>query len=123
MLSTNIAKFDHSQNPIENIIHRLSEPTIRLAFKAAMQLLGKEFVSGVDIETAIKNSNTDIKKGYIYSYDMLGEGARNQTQADKYFKSYIEALEALKDIDNDKPLFKRPNISVKLSALHLDMSY
>ena len=118
MLSSNIAKFDHSKNPIENIIHRLSEPTIRLAFKAAMQLLGKEFVAGVDIEKAIKNSNTDIKKGYIYSYDMLGEGARDQVQADKYFKSYTNALEALKDIDNDKPLFKRPNISVKLSALH-----
>ena len=118
MLSSNISKFDDSKNPIENIIHRLSEPTIRLAFKAAMQLLGKEFVAGVNIEKAIKNSNTDIKKGYIYSYDMLGEGARDQRQADKYFKSYIEALEALKNIDIDKPLFKRPNISVKLSALH-----
>jgi RHH-type transcriptional regulator, proline utilization regulon repressor / proline dehydrogenase / delta 1-pyrroline-5-carboxylate dehydrogenase len=118
MLSSNITKFDQSKNPIENIIHRLSEPTLRLAFKAAMQLLGKEFVAGVNIEKAIKTSNTDIKKGYIYSYDMLGEGARDASQADKYFQSYISALEALKNIDQDMPLFKRPNISVKLSALH-----
>ena len=118
MLSSNITKFDRSKNPIENIIHRLSEPTLRLAFKAAMQLLGKEFVAGVNIEKAIKTSNTDIKKGYIYSYDMLGEGARDASQADKYYQSYISALEALKNIDQDMPLFKRPNISVKLSALH-----
>jgi RHH-type transcriptional regulator, proline utilization regulon repressor / proline dehydrogenase / delta 1-pyrroline-5-carboxylate dehydrogenase len=123
MLSSNLAEFEDSKNPIENILHRLSEPSMRLAFKAAMQILGKEFVAGTNIKKALKNTKSDYQKGYCFSYDMLGEGARTEKQAQEYLTSYLDALTALKDIDKDKPLLERPNISVKLSALHPRYEY
>lgn len=119
MTSSNLANFEDSSNPIEVALHKLSEPAIRLGLKSAMQLLGKEFVAGETISSAIKRSKTDYKMGYTFSYDMLGEGARNEKQAQKYLKEYLGAIEALKDFNNqEESIYKRPNVSVKLSALH-----
>lgn len=119
MTSSNLANFEDSTNPIEVALHKLSEPAIRIALKSAMQLLGKEFVAGEKISSAIKRSKTDYKMGYTFSYDMLGEGARTHKQAEKYLGEYLGAIEALKDFNNkEESIYKRPNVSVKLSALH-----
>ena len=123
MTSSHLAGYEDSRNPIENVIHRLSEPAMRLAFKSAMQLMGNEFVAGTTIKKALKNTKAEYKKGYSFSYDMLGEGARTEAQAGKYLASYIDSLTALKDVDKDKSLYARPNISVKLSALHPRYEY
>ena len=34
-------------------------------------------------------------KGYTYSYDMLGEGARTMADADRYFDAYMTAIDAI----------------------------
>jgi RHH-type proline utilization regulon transcriptional repressor/proline dehydrogenase/delta 1-pyrroline-5-carboxylate dehydrogenase len=50
---------------------------------------------------------------------MLGEGARTFTQAEDYFTSYLHAIHALgKTTSKDMPMFDKPSISIKLSALH-----
>ena len=49
---------------------------------------------------------------------MLGEGARTQADAERYFASYAAAIDAIGRSAGNEPLPNRPGISVKLSALH-----
>lgn len=118
MTSSSLANLENSNNLIAKAIHSMSEPFTRIALKAAMELLGKDFVAGQTIETALAKTKLEQKQGYSFSYDMLGEGARTEKQAKKFFANYMGALDALKDTDKDKPLFFRPNVSIKLSAIH-----
>ena len=59
------------------------------------------------------------KKGYRFSYDMLGEGARTDADADRYFSIYREALGRIAlQSQQSTAAGQRPGLSVKLSALH-----
>jgi RHH-type proline utilization regulon transcriptional repressor/proline dehydrogenase/delta 1-pyrroline-5-carboxylate dehydrogenase len=57
------------------LIKRLGEPVVRTAVARAMRIMGQQFVLGQTIEEGIKRGEALRKKGYTYSYDMLGEGA------------------------------------------------
>lgn len=82
----------------------------------AFKELGKEYILGEDIESAVKNAKSLKKDGYLISYDMLGEGARTNLQAEYYLDAYRLAAEKAK---NDKEsIFENDTISLKLSALH-----
>ena len=35
------------------------------------------------------------KMGYRYSFDMLGEAAMTQADADRYFQDYVDAIHAI----------------------------
>jgi RHH-type transcriptional regulator, proline utilization regulon repressor / proline dehydrogenase / delta 1-pyrroline-5-carboxylate dehydrogenase len=102
---------------IGKIAQRLGLPTVRTAARQAMRLLGHQFVLGETIEDALSRGREARKKGYRYSYDMLGEGARTARDADRYFESYAHAIEAIGASAEGK-LPARPGISIKLSALH-----
>ncbi len=92
---------------------RLSLPVIRQAMAQAIKMLGGQFVCGQDIGEAIANANTWKEDGYtLFSYDMLGEGARTAEAAAQYFNHYKAAIEAVGKTKNGD------SISVKLSALH-----
>jgi RHH-type proline utilization regulon transcriptional repressor/proline dehydrogenase/delta 1-pyrroline-5-carboxylate dehydrogenase len=56
--------------------------------------------------------------GYRFSYDMLGEAARTQEDAKKYYASYVNAIDAIGNAAKGSSPAKNPGISVKLSALH-----
>lgn len=109
---------DTPQNILSSLVKRMGTPTVRLATRKAMQLLGHQFVLGETIQKAIERAKTQEAKGYRYSYDMLGEGARTARDAERYFQSYANAIEAIGKSAGDKSLPDRPGISVKLSALH-----
>ena len=49
---------------------------------------------------------------------MLGEGARTEADAQRYFHSYARAIDAIALTAGNARLPERPGISVKLSALH-----
>ena len=53
----------------------------------------------------------------LCSYDMLGEGARTLADAQRYRKSYEQALDAIGSQRKGTPLHERSSLSVKLSAL------
>ena len=59
---------------------------------------------------------------FLYSFDMLGEGARTAADAERYFDSYANAIDAIGKSAGNAALPKRQTggfgISVKLSALH-----
>ena len=116
---TNRTKDQKSQYGImKKMVGRLGEPVIRKAVRQSMELMGSQFVMGVDIHKALKRAVPTEKKGYTYSYDMLGEGARTMEDADRYFQSYLNAIEAIGIAANGKGPIKSPGISVKLSAIH-----
>lgn len=102
---------------LDGVLSRVGEPFIREAMVRAMQVLGKQFVLGTDIEDAVQNAQGLRQQGYRMSYDILGEAARTAIDAERYFNSYLEAIHYIGERGSQDEV-KRPGISVKLSALH-----
>jgi RHH-type proline utilization regulon transcriptional repressor/proline dehydrogenase/delta 1-pyrroline-5-carboxylate dehydrogenase len=105
-------------NLLKRTVGRLGEPVIRRAVRYAMQIMGTQFVLGTNIQSALKRARDMEAKGYRYSYDMLGEGARTMADADRYFESYMMAIEKIGKEANGRGPLVSPGISVKLSAIH-----
>ncbi len=105
---------------VSKLTKKTGEPFIRAAVKAAMRIMGEQFVLGRNIKEAIKRGEGIIKKNEAdcYSFDMLGEGARTENDAAKYMESYANAINILTESlkGNGSP-FLSSGISVKLSAL------
>lgn len=95
---------------------RLGLPIIRQAIAQAIKLLGGQFVCGRTIEEAIANAAKTPNA--VFSFDMLGEGARTEEAALHYFHSYQQAIKAVGTQRDTRNLYKGNGISVKLSALH-----
>src|SRR3546814_14236938 len=55
---------------------------------------------------------------YRYSFDMLGEAALTQDDADRYLQAYNDAIAAIGRGGPFENEISAPSISVKLSALH-----
>lgn len=103
---------------LKRTLGRLGEPVIRKSVNFAMKIMGKQFVMGQNIEEALERAVEAEKKGYVYSYDMLGEGARTAKDAERYYQSYVDAIHAIGKAANGRGPIKSPGISVKLSAIH-----
>jgi len=90
-------------------------PVVRAALRQSMQLLGHAFIVAETIDAALERGRTDPELA-LCSFDMLGEGARTEADAQRYFDSYAHAIEAL---GRQAPgaTHARSGISVKLSAL------
>ncbi len=103
---------------LRGLAAKLGGPIIRQALKQAMRVIGAQFVLGETIDEGLAHSSTWLKKGFRFSYDILGEGARSDAQAQAYVKAYHAAIARIGDSAKNIPLFEAPSISVKLSALH-----
>lgn len=112
-----------SRSTLEGPLSKLGEPVIRKALSEAMKVLGSQFVIGQGVEEAMKNAaSLEEDKGYLFSYDMLGEAARTHEDAETYFKSYETAIDSIGRSKYRKGQ-NHPGISVKLSALHPRFSF
>ena len=110
---------DTSAKSVSSMLSRLSEPVIRAALKEAMRILGNQFVMGATIDEALKRSRSKQNKIFQFSYDMLGEAAISQHDADRYYSIYLNAIRVLaSQRDISQNIYTAPNVSVKLSALH-----
>ena len=101
---------------VDALIKRLGLPAVRAATRQAMRLLGSHFVLGQTIKEALARAGSH--RAFLYSFDMLGEGARTGADARHYLDSYAHAIEAIGKTAGNASLPRRPGISVKLSALH-----
>ncbi len=106
------------EGTIGRLAKRLGVPAVRAATRQAMRLMGSHFVLGETIEAALAQAEPHSAGAPRYSFDMLGEGARTASDAERYLNSYASAIEAIGGTADDRPLPDRPGISVKLSALH-----
>lgn len=123
MLTGRVTSLDSREtspaNLLSKLINRAGEPVIRAAMNQAMRIMGKQFVLGRSINEAIKNGKSYRKKGYTYSFDMLGEAAFTDPDAERYFRSYRDAVQTLgARMDEWREDAPKPTISIKLSALH-----
>jgi RHH-type proline utilization regulon transcriptional repressor/proline dehydrogenase/delta 1-pyrroline-5-carboxylate dehydrogenase len=100
------------------LVGRAGEPAIRLAVRQAMRIMGHQFVMGRTITEALERSRKGEQAKYLYSFDMLGEAAFTQADADRYFAAYRDAIGAIGAGGPYPDVFAAPSISVKLSALH-----
>lgn len=105
-------------NALTKSFARLSAPIMRLAMVQAMKILGQQFVTGVTIDDALNRIQPRFEKGFSFSFDMLGEAAMTQDDADRYFKDYLNAIEAVGKHAQGQDIYRANSISVKLSAIH-----
>ena len=103
---------------LRGMVRRLGEPVIRTAVGRAMREMGAQFVLGRDIREAMRGARTMGKRGYTYSYDMLGEAARTEDDAIRYHGAYAQAIATIGSAARTDDIRTNPGISVKLSALH-----
>lgn len=111
-----------TQKTLSSGLSGLGKPVIREATVQAIRIMGRQFVLGQTIKEAMERGRSFAEKGYCFSYDMLGEGARTAEDAERYFKAYTDAIDAIgqnPDFDAENP----SGISVKLSALHPRYEY
>ena len=105
-------------NNIHLLIKKFGEPFIRKAVRAAMKEMGNQFVLGQSIEKAVKRGKLSQKKGYNFSYDMLGEAALTNKDATIYTNAYAETISYLSKYCTSDDVRDNPGISIKLSALY-----
>ena len=98
---------------LKRLIGRAGEPFVRQAVGAAMKMMGEIFVMGRSIDEAMRRMARPEHAGFTASFDMLGEAARTHEDAQRYFRSYTDAVDAV-----GRNAGAGHSISVKLSALH-----
>ncbi|WP_416547141.1 bifunctional proline dehydrogenase/L-glutamate gamma-semialdehyde dehydrogenase PutA [Limnohabitans sp. DCL3] len=112
----------HSEGTMLSALTRLmgkgSEPLIRQGVQLAMLMLGAQFVSGETVKAALQHARALEAQGFRYSYDMLGEAALTEADAQRYMRAYVDAIHAIGKASNGQGVIQGPGISIKLSALH-----
>ncbi|MFM6853243.1 MAG: proline dehydrogenase family protein, partial [Sphingopyxis sp.] len=104
---------------LSRLITRAGEPVIRRGVDMAMELMGEQFVMGETIDAALKRARRMEEKGFLYSYDMLGESATTADDAARYLADYTRAIHAIgAAAAGGRGVWAEPGISIKLSALH-----
>ena len=96
----------------------LSRTALRPLVIDGIRRFGEQFVFAPDLGTAIGRAARRPDPREVYSYDMLGEGARTQHDARRNFDAYAHAIAALRQAAQPGPWQRRDGISVKLSAIH-----
>jgi len=101
------------------LFKRLGAQTVVAATVRAIQLLGRQFVLGRSITEAMGEAASARKAqaGTRFSYDMLGEGARTEADAQRYLASYLNAIQAIAGAKSMAGPEGADGISIKLSAL------
>ena len=104
----------------KSAVARLSGPVIRKAVMQAMRIMGHQFVFGRTIKEALKHREKRDAGNRLFSFDMLGEGARTAADAERHQSLYRQVIgevgKAIKDEGDD--IANRSSVSIKLSALH-----
>jgi len=107
-----------------HLLARLGDRVMLSAVRSAVGLLGRHFVLGTSIEAAVQRGRKTPIDASTFSFDMLGEAAITQADADRYFAAYKTALQHLASTTTPTtPLHDAPALSVKLSALHPRYEY
>lgn len=85
----------------------------------AVRFIGHQFVLGETIEQAQKRAANQrrLSDNWRFSFDMLGESARCQEDAERYYQAYQNVLGQLRLQEHKGGPIERDGLSIKLSAL------
>lgn len=117
-ISSKFVGISKGDNLLTNLINKVSAPIFVTIIKRAIRLFSGEFILAEKMGNALKKSTK--YKDYRFAFDLLGESARNFTQADLYYARYDEAIELLGKFyssNKKEQIFDRPNLSVKFTSL------
>lgn len=114
-LLPDVGKELEGRSSFASLTKPLVAPVVRKALRGSMQMLGDAFIVGETIEAALERGRSNPNLA-LCSFDVLGEGARTDADAQRYFDSYKGAIEALRG-QAPGTVHGRSSISVKLSAL------
>ncbi|MFQ5765837.1 MAG: bifunctional proline dehydrogenase/L-glutamate gamma-semialdehyde dehydrogenase PutA, partial [Rhodospirillales bacterium] len=123
MLTGRVIRMDAAGAPdvgqfLKRLVAKSGEPVIREALRHAMRILGRQFVMGRTIDEAIERAREAEPSGYRHSFDMLGEAALTEADAERYRDAYAGAIAAVGREGAGRGPVEGPGVSVKLSALH-----
>src|SRR5579863_963669 len=107
-----VSGLNDASGTIRRLAARVGEPIVRAAVAQAVRIMGEQFVLGRSIENAIARA---AKENLLCSFDMLGEGARTEADAENYEAAYATAIAAIGKVATGPETAH--GISVKLSAL------
>lgn len=110
-------KQTHPSEAVGGLVNKLTLNITREAVARAIRIMGEQFVYAQTIEEAVENAKHLEHKQQSCSFDMLGEEALTEADAQQYFDAYMNALEEVAS-GNSRKEHLLDNISVKLSALH-----
>ncbi|MEW6401085.1 MAG: bifunctional proline dehydrogenase/L-glutamate gamma-semialdehyde dehydrogenase PutA [Chloroflexota bacterium] len=99
---------------LKRLTAKVGEPVIRQAVAAAVRIMGEQFVLGRTITDALKRAK---REKMLCSFDMLGEGARTDADAERYARIYAEAIDTVGMATDKSDPEQGHGVSVKLSAL------
>jgi RHH-type transcriptional regulator, proline utilization regulon repressor / proline dehydrogenase / delta 1-pyrroline-5-carboxylate dehydrogenase len=100
---------------VSALMKPLVAPLLRGSLRQAVEKIGRAFIVGETIEGALARGQS-VAALSLCSFDVLGEGARSDADAERYFQSYYQAIAALRSQPSGS-VHERSGISVKLSAL------
>jgi len=103
---------------MRRLVNRLGEPVVRAAMLQGMRILAGQFVLGRSIGEAMARGRALAEPGTCFSYDMLGEGARTEADAERYLEAYRSAIRVVGEAATGGDPRRADGVSVKLSALH-----
>ncbi len=103
---------------LSRVLAKGGEPIVRRGVDMAMRLMGEQFVTGETIAEALANAKKHEAEGFRHSYDMLGEAALTEDDAQRYRALYVDAIHAIGVASAGSGIYVGPGISIKLSALH-----
>lgn len=107
----------------KKLLQGLGKPVAEQAIRQAMGIMGDQFIAGQTLDDALDRIRHE-QNHFIHSFDMLGEAAVCQEDADIYFNTYASAITNLGNYHKQTPAQEdgyeqwRDSISIKLSALH-----
>ena len=120
LLSLDEGAIKNPARALGKLASRAGEPVVRTAMRQAMRIMGHQFVMGRTIDEALARAAKKNNEAYRYSFDMLGEAALTEADAQRYFEAYHDAIKRIGAGPQGpaSDIFSAASISVKLSALH-----
>jgi RHH-type proline utilization regulon transcriptional repressor/proline dehydrogenase/delta 1-pyrroline-5-carboxylate dehydrogenase len=93
------------------------EPLLRKGVEMAMRLMAEQFVIGETSARRCRRCKREAK-GFLYSFDMLGEAAMTAAGCRTLSRGLRAAIDAIGAAAQERGIYIGPGISIKLSALH-----
>ena len=86
--------------------------------RATLRALSRRFMGGQSLREARHTIEKLNRRGMGYTLDLLGEAVVSETEAQRYQQAYLDLLQGLPPCGEAMHETRRPQISLKLSALY-----
>jgi RHH-type proline utilization regulon transcriptional repressor/proline dehydrogenase/delta 1-pyrroline-5-carboxylate dehydrogenase len=86
--------------------------------RATLRALSRRFMGGHNLTLARRTIEKLNRRGMGYTLDLLGEAVVSEAEAQRYQQAYLDLLQGLPPGDERENETRRPQISLKLSALY-----